>query len=193
MNASISPLLLMAASESHAAPSPQLVKAANSFEANFLGELLKPMREDPLFGNGAGLGGDSLGSDGPNGGSMGTVGSLASDALAQAIVRQGGLGVAKMVLAQLAPAEQSAEQTATAMAGPKCGGCAAELTMTQVAASSIEAGSTAMLGEENLSPAKVDPLAKNLTDRSIGIGTAMDGHVNSSSVECVCPLGSQKQ
>ena len=86
---------------SHAAPSPQLVKAANAFEANFLGELLKPMREDPLFGNGSGLGGDSLGSDGPSSGSMGTIGSLASDALAQAIARQGGLGIAKMVLAQL--------------------------------------------------------------------------------------------
>jgi len=73
----------------HAAASQQLVKAANAFEANFLGELLKPMREDPLFGNGSGLGGDSLGSEGPGSGSMGTIGSLASEALAQAIERAG--------------------------------------------------------------------------------------------------------
>jgi Rod binding domain-containing protein len=193
MNVSTSPLVSMADSKSHTMPSPQLAKAANAFEANFLGELLKPMREDPLFGNGAGLGGDSLGSDGPNGGSMGTIGSLASEALAQAIVRQGGLGIAKMVLAQLAPVEQSAAQTATAIAGPKCGGCAAELTMTQVTASSIEAGSVAMLGEGNLSPAKVHPPAKNLTDKTARMGTAMDGQANPSSVEFVRPLDSQRQ
>ena len=126
------------------------MKAANAFEANFLGELLKPMREDPLFGNGSGLGGDSLGSDGPSSGSMGTIGSLASEALAQAIARQGGLGIAKMVLAQLAPVEQTTSQAANALAGPKCGGCAPELTMTPDAGASVEAGSVAMLGEGNL-------------------------------------------
>ncbi len=191
MSVSISPLASMAESKSHAMPSPQLVKAANAFEANFLGELLKPMREDPLFGNGAGLGGDSLGSDGPNGGSMGTIGSLASEALAQAIVKQGGLGIAKMVLAQLAPVEQSAAQTATAVAGPKCGGCAAELTMTPSSVSSVEAGSVAMLGEGNLSPAKVDPPAKNLAGKTAGMETARYGQANSSSVEFVRPLSSQ--
>ncbi|MFZ0515715.1 MAG: hypothetical protein WBG23_04140 [Acidobacteriaceae bacterium] len=146
-------------SASHAAPSPQLVKAANAFEANFLGELLKPMREDPLFGNGSGLGGDSLGSDGPSSGSMGTIGSLASDALAQAIARQGGLGIAKMVLAQLSPVEQIDSQAAKALAGTKCGGCAPELTMTPEA--SIEAGSVAMLGEGNLSSAVAHDSAKD--------------------------------
>lgn len=115
---------------SRATPSPQLVKAANSFEAKFLGELLKPMHEDPLFGNGSGLGGDSLGSNGPSSGSMGTIRSLASEALAQAIARQGGLGIAKMVLSQLAPVEQTASQATTALAGQKCGGCAPQLTMT---------------------------------------------------------------
>ena len=140
------------------------MKAANAFEANFLGELLKPMREDPLFGNGSGLGGDSLGSDGSSGGSMGTIGSLASEALAQAIAKQGGLGIAKMVLAQLAPVEQTASQAATALAGPKCGGCAPELTMTPEL-SSIEAGSVAMLGEGNLSSAAGNAPAKNSTDK----------------------------
>src|SRR6185437_14390316 len=90
--------------EGAAHASPQLVKAANDFEANFLGELLKPMREDPLFGDGSGLGGDNLGSDGP-GGAMGTIGNLASEAFAQAIAKQGGLGIAKQVLAELAPVE----------------------------------------------------------------------------------------
>lgn len=112
----------------HAAASPQLAKAANSFEASFLGELLKPMREDPLFGNGSGLGGDNLGSDGSESGSMGTIGSLASEALAQAIAKQGGLGIAKMVLSQLAPVEQTDSQASISMAGAKCGGCAPELT-----------------------------------------------------------------
>lgn len=62
------------------------------------------MREDPLFGNGSGLGGDSLGSDGP-GGAMGTIGNMASEAFAQAIAKRGGLGIARKVLAELAPQE----------------------------------------------------------------------------------------
>jgi len=106
----------------HATPSPQLVKAANAFEANFLGELLKPLREDPLFGNGSGLGGDSLGSGDAEGGDMGTISSLASEALAQAIAKRGGFGIARMVLAQLSPEEKAASQTATTALGPQCGG-----------------------------------------------------------------------
>lgn len=129
----------------HDAASPQLAKAANSFEANLLGELLKPMREDPLFGNGSGLGGDSLGSDGPSSGSMGTIGSLASEALAQAIAKQGGLGIAKMVLAQLTPVEQITSQAATEMVGTKCGGCAPKLTMNPDAGASVAAGSVTLL------------------------------------------------
>jgi Rod binding domain-containing protein len=150
---------------SHAAASSQLVKAANAFEANFLGELLKPMREDPLFGNGSGLGGDSLGSDGSSSGSMGTIGSLASDALAQAIARQGGLGIAKMVLSQLAPVEQTASQAATALAGESCGGCAPELTMASDAATSNKAGGVAMIGEGNLSSTAIHQHAKSSTDK----------------------------
>ncbi|MGA7709288.1 MAG: hypothetical protein WCD77_15955, partial [Acidobacteriaceae bacterium] len=88
-----------------------------------------------------------------------TIGSLASDALAQAIARQGGLGIAKMVLAQLSPVEQIDSQAAKALAGTKCGGCAPELTMTPEA--SIEAGSVAMLGEGNLSSAVAHDSAKD--------------------------------
>ena len=176
---------------SHAAASPQLVKAANAFEANFLGELLKPMREDPLFGNGSGLGGDSLGSDGPSSGSMGTIGSLASEALAQAIARQGGLGIAKMVLSQLAPVEQTASQAATALTGQKCGGCAPELTMTPTA--SNEGGSVAMLGEGNLSSAAVHAPAKNSMEKPTGMGPSTEGREGSMSVEFLRPLGAVKK
>lgn len=176
---------------SHAAPSPQLVKAANAFEANFLGELLKPMREDPLFGNGSGLGGDSLGSNGPSSGSMGTVGSLASDALAQAIARQGGLGIAKMVLAQLSPVEQIDSQAAKALAGTKCGGCAAELTMTPEA--SIEAGSVAMLGEGTLSSAAAHDSAKRSVDKMARKGDSFEERDGSTSVQILRPLGAVKK
>jgi Rod binding domain-containing protein len=165
------------------------VKAANSFEANFLGELLKPMREDPLFGSGSGLGGDSLGSDGPSSGSMGTIGSLASEALAQAIAKQGGLGIAKMVLAQLAPVEQTASKTAMDLDGTKCGGCAPQLTMTPVPGASIEAGSAAMLGEGTLSPSRVDQPATNDQEKlARGAPSTVRGDV-SLSVEIHRPIG----
>ena len=187
--------LAVSAAESvpHAAASPQLTKAANAFEANFLGELLKPMREDPLFGNGSGLGGDSLGSDGPSGGSMGTIGSLASEALAQAIAKQGGLGIAKMVLSQLAPVEQTDSQAATTLSGPKCGGCAPELTMTPEAEASIDAGGVAMLGEGNLSSAAVHEPIKNSTDKQIWKGTSIDTRDGSLSPETLHPLDSVKK
>jgi Rod binding domain-containing protein len=177
---------------SHAAASPQLVKAANAFEANFLGELLKPMREDPLFGNGSGLGGDSLGSDGPSSGSMGTIGSLASEALAQAIARQGGLGIAKMVLAQLTPVEQTTSQAATALASRKCG-CAPELTMTPDAGASVEAGSVAMLGEGNLSSSSVSETAKNSCNKLAGKGSSLDERDSSMAVEILRPLAAVKK
>jgi peptidoglycan hydrolase FlgJ len=191
MNISNSPLVPAPQPTSHAAASPQLVKAANAFEANFLGELLKPMREDPLFANGSGLGGDSLGSDGPSSGSMGTIGSLASEALAQAIARQGGLGIAKMVLSQLAPVEQTASQAATALAGQKCGGCAPELTMTTGA--SNEAGSVAMLREGNLSSAAVQEPARNATDKMARNGNSMGGRDRSKPVENLRPFGAVKK
>lgn len=127
------------------APSPQLVKAANEFEANFLGELLKPLREDPLFGDGSGLGGDSLGSDGP-GGAMGTIGNLASEALAQAIAKQGGLGIARQVLAELGPIEAAKAEQKEVSPGPDCGACATPLTMGD-AAGNAGIGDIQMLGQ----------------------------------------------
>jgi Rod binding domain-containing protein len=176
----------------HAAASPQLIKAANSFEANFLGELLKPMREDPLFGNGSGLGGDSLGSDGPSSGSMGTIGSLASEALAQAIAKQGGLGIAKMVLSQLTPVEQTASQSAKSAAGTKCGGCAPELTMTN-GITSPDLGSLAMLGEGNLSSEAIHQPAKSSRDKPAGNGISIEGQGGSVSAEIRRPPGPAKR
>jgi Rod binding domain-containing protein len=193
MNIPNSPLASVSESTSHGVASPQLLKAANAFEANFLRELLKPMREDPLFGSGSGLGGDSLGSDGPSGGSMGTIGSLASEALAQAIVKQGGLGIAKMVLAQLTPVEQNASQGAAVLAGPKCGGCAQELTITPEAATSIDAGSVAMLGQGNLSSSGENRTPGTAVEKLVRKAISTEGRGGSLSVEIFRPIGSLKK
>jgi Rod binding domain-containing protein len=97
---------------------------------------------------------------------MGTIGSLASEALAQAIVKQGGMGIAKMVLAQLAPVEQAASQPAAVGTRSKCGGCAPELTMTPATGASIEAGSVAMQGEGTLPASGGSQPARISLDRS---------------------------
>ncbi len=150
-------------------PSPQLVKAANAFEANFLGELLKPMREDPLFGEGSGLGGDSLGNDGP-GGAMGTVSNLASEAFAQAIAKQGGLGIARRVLAELAPAEGARSGQAGLHGGPECGGCAPALAMGNPSASALDAGTLGRLG-----PGYLPPLQRNAGEKEAAGKTPQTG------------------
>lgn len=162
------------AGPSHPAASPQLVKAANAFEANFLGELLKPLREDPLFGDGSGLGGDSLGSGG-SGGSMGTISSLASEAFAQALVKQGGLGIAKRVLAELAPVEAAESQAAGLHEDSKCGGCAAQLTMEAGDAGSIGSGTMEMLGQGNLQEPMRNGLSRKTADKTGGGVAARDG------------------
>lgn len=112
-----------------AAPSPRLRQAAVEFEANFLQELLKPMKEDPLFAGSDGSGGD----DGEIGGSLGTIDSMGTQAMAEALANAGGLGIARQVLAKMAPLE-AANAAAKAAANPKssggpCGGCALPLTM----------------------------------------------------------------
>lgn len=93
--------------------SPQLRRAADEFEASFLQELLKPLSEDPMFG---------AGSDGATAGSMGTVSSIAAQALADGIARDGGLGIAKRVLAELAPVERAKSNQGGLVDGPECGG-----------------------------------------------------------------------
>ncbi len=170
------------AGRASATASPQLTKAANEFEANFLGELLKPMREDPLFGEGSGLGGDSLGSDGP-GGAMGTVGNLATEAFAQAIAKRGGLGIAKLALAELAPAEAArSQQTADLLAGPEltspeCGGCQAPEAMGAETQSALQAGSVEMLGQGSLPASHMSPPEKDGAGKSVrGAGMRESGN-----------------
>lgn len=94
--------------------SPQLRQAADQFEASFLQELLKPLTEDSMFQS-------------SSGGSMGTVSSIASQALADGIARAGGLGIAKRVLADLAPVESAQSSKSEAAGSTKCGGCAVQL------------------------------------------------------------------
>jgi flagellar protein FlgJ len=106
--------------------SPQLRQAANGFEASFLQELLKPMSEDAMFG---GANSDSTGS-------MGTVSSMAAQALADGIAKDGGLGIAKRVLAELAPVEAKQSGNTGLASGTKCGGCAPQLP--SVAAPSLD-------------------------------------------------------
>ena len=99
-----------------AVASPRLRKAAQEFEANFLEELLKPLKEDPLFSGSDGLGGSGSG-DGEISGSLGTVDSLGTEALANALASAGGLGIAKHILAQMAPLEAANEAKRNASSG----------------------------------------------------------------------------
>lgn len=168
--------------------SPQLVKAANAFEANFLGELLKPLREDPLFGEGSGLGGDSLGNSGGMEGSMGTISSLASEAFAQALAKRGGLGIAKRVLAQLAPVEAAESQAADLNANSDCGGCTTRLTMGAGDAGSTAPGAIEMLGQGNL----LEPTRNEMEKEPVGKpgGTAIrDGRSGSHPIAGIRAIG----
>ena len=111
-------------------PSPRLRQAAVEFEANFMQELLKPLTHDSLFS-------DDSGGDGEIGGSMGTIDSMGTQAVAKALASAGGLGIAKHILAQMAPVEAShaaANPAANTTASPtspgvQCGGCAAPLAI----------------------------------------------------------------
>ena len=99
--------------------SPQLRQAADEFEASFLQELLKPLSEDSMFGSGA---------DGAAAGSTGTISSIAAQALADGIAKEGGLGIAKRVLAELAPVERADSKRSDVSEGAKCGACSKHLS-----------------------------------------------------------------
>ena len=74
--------------------SPRLVQAAQEFEAQMMKELLKPMAgQDALTGEETETGGDS--------GASGALGEFASQALGQAISRNGGFGIANRILQEL--------------------------------------------------------------------------------------------
>jgi flagellar protein FlgJ len=74
--------------------SPRLVRAAQEFEALMMKELLKPMTgQDALTGEVTDDGGDA--------GSTGALGEFASEALGQAISRNGGFGIAARIEREL--------------------------------------------------------------------------------------------
>lgn len=82
--------------EDHAVSSvsPRLLRAAQEFEAQMMKELLKPMTgQDALTGESADEGGDS--------GATGALGEFASEALGQALSRNGGFGIANRIVHEL--------------------------------------------------------------------------------------------
>ena len=81
--------------------SPRLQSAAHEFEAALLAELLKPMRERAEFSSSQGE--DDSDSDG-------SMREFGTEAMAQALSEHGGLGIAKLVLAKLAPLEAEKQQ-----------------------------------------------------------------------------------
>lgn len=83
-----------AAAAAEGAKNPKLVNAAQQFESMLLQEMLKPMR---------GGGEDSWGGDDQsnNDSSMDTISSYGTEAMATAISKGGGLGIAKQVIQQV--------------------------------------------------------------------------------------------
>jgi Rod binding domain-containing protein len=76
------------------APNPKLINAAHQFESMLLQEMLKPMRS----------GQDSWGGDGEidnTDHSMDTISSFGTEAVATAISKGGGLGIARQVIEQI--------------------------------------------------------------------------------------------
>ena len=72
-------------------PQPRLVHAAHEFEAQMMKELLKPMTaKDALTGEADDNGGDA--------GSNRALTDFASEALGQALSRQGGFGIASSII-----------------------------------------------------------------------------------------------
>lgn len=74
------------------AENPKLKSAAHEFEASLMKEFLKPLQHDSLFSEDKG--GDSDDDEGSNGSLM----SLGSQAMAQAISERGGFGIATKIL-----------------------------------------------------------------------------------------------
>jgi Rod binding domain-containing protein len=83
--------------EGGASPSPKLVKAAHEFEAILLQNWLEKMNHS--------FPGDNSSLDAAHD----TVSSLGTQAIATALAARGGIGIAKMILRQLAGKEPQAE------------------------------------------------------------------------------------
>ncbi len=74
----------------------RLTHAAQEFEASLMQEMLKPMRsKDALFADGE----TGSGSDGESDG--GVLQSFGTQAMAEAMAKQGGMGIAKQVVRQV--------------------------------------------------------------------------------------------
>jgi len=85
-----------------AAPPERLVKAANEFEAQMLKELLKPLQAlGSADGGGEADGEDGALGGGPLTGSTSSLEDFATEALGEALARQGGFGIASGVVKQL--------------------------------------------------------------------------------------------
>jgi flagellar protein FlgJ len=83
-----------ATAHSTSAPDPKLVKAAHEFEAQMMKELLTPMTgKDALTGEDKADGGDAN--------ANGALSEFASEALGQALSRQGGFGIADRIVHDL--------------------------------------------------------------------------------------------
>ncbi len=81
---------------------PRLEKAAHEFEAQMMKELLKPMTgKDALTGEDEDEGGDAHAS--------GALGEFASEALGQALSRQGGFGIANRIMHELSHSGKQSE------------------------------------------------------------------------------------
>ena len=87
------------------AKNPKLVNAAQQFESMMLQEMLKPMRS----------GEDSWGGDGDKSSdsSMDTISSFGTEAVATAISKAGGLGIARQVIQQVTKEHQQDERKAS--------------------------------------------------------------------------------
>jgi peptidoglycan hydrolase FlgJ len=91
---------------------PQLVRAAQEFEAQMMKELLKPMTgHDALTGEPTETGGDA--------GAGGALGEFASEALGQAISRHGGFGIADRIVHDLSRSGHQSAIGMAAKAGPQ--------------------------------------------------------------------------
>jgi flagellar protein FlgJ len=103
-----------AAATMEAAKQAKLIQAAQQFEAMLLQEMLKPMRsgQDSWGGDGGG-GMDSSGNSGSSDGSMDTISSFGTEAVAAAISKGGGFGIAKQVIRQVSLEHQRDTEKAT--------------------------------------------------------------------------------
>jgi Rod binding domain-containing protein len=87
---------------SAAVPQPRLVQAAHEFEAQLMKELLKPMTS-----------GASVDGDDSDSGSGGAIADFATDALGQALSKQGGLGIATNILHHLSQNDKESQRSFT--------------------------------------------------------------------------------